>query len=520
MKENPRDDKAIFVYFNESKDIPELIFRFYSETYALEVWPYLGYYYMEIDGSRTERLSAPEFNFKQLTLEAVLAMDKIYEKTITNSRRTWRRKRHKMQMEIDKWLRYFPKDKRKLFQDWPVTSLYTWKALKLSIHSQPYFQLCQTNPILAYRLIQKELWNDQHPLMRESLEVVLVHKPEIIAELVGIVKKNWKIIRKLQLYIFQKENFYNEFDKIIHFVEDPYVQKIVPHLPSLTNKVFNFLNNCFKNEYLSYVEISFLLDLIKLENNDYAISKEYNNILDRFGPKVNMSKWIGSILRIWEECIRHNKNWRIKNIQSLLKHEIRMINDLNRLNEESIAKDPEYFMTPPFPWQDWNQGNLFDKSLIGASIHPIKNNFELLVAGKEFQNCSFSYLDEISLEIYYIYIIKFENGESYMAGFTNIFREDDIAQLNDVELDNSDLILVPNKCSDKIDYWRLEEFNGIGNQQPPDHAYDVLYDWLAYIKRTFKQDVDRMNLSAHKDCDDPSLEITQKGDDFRISISI
>src|SRR5690606_21989762 len=100
-------------------------------------------------------------------------------------------------------------------------------------------------------------------------------------ELVGLVKKNWKIIRKIQLYIFQKENFNNEFDKIIHFVEDPYIQKIVLHLPSPTNKVFNFLNYCFKNEYLPYLEISFLLDLIRLENNDYAIGTAYNNILDR-----------------------------------------------------------------------------------------------------------------------------------------------------------------------------------------------------------------------------------------------
>jgi hypothetical protein len=47
MNKNIPFDKELFVYFDESKEIPELVYRFHSETFALEVWPSLNFYYLE-----------------------------------------------------------------------------------------------------------------------------------------------------------------------------------------------------------------------------------------------------------------------------------------------------------------------------------------------------------------------------------------------------------------------------------------------------------------------------------------
>lgn len=481
MNKNFPFDKDMFVYFDDSKEIPELVYRFNYETYYLEAWPSLDFFYVEKDNSRFFQLSSPDVSIKNSTLDEILERDKMYKKVLFDNkfRRGWGRKRHKFQIHIQKWLSYIPKDVKKTFLDWPYKSIYTWKAMKLSSQSEYYFQLCQTNPIIAYLLIQRDQWDNTNELSKHTLEAVLQSKQGRIMELLGFDKQVRKSLKKLHTLPFDYDSTYQDFASLKKFLNDPVIIKLLNALPNITKGLYKFLNNAHSSGWAYTIEISFLLEILYLETCSNLDMNQNKKVNDRFYKEETRSYSCFSMILLWWECMNHNRNWRIKTINSLLSHEDLMIKDVTRLEEVTIKNDPKLFNPAPIPYQEWNQGELFASSR-KFTIKPISNSYELFLWGREFNNCAYTYLSEILEGEYYFYILSGKNNEQYMLSVCCVTEE--LAESGYYELALDRCYKSPTSSETQNIIWQLQEVKGIGNAEPPDYVWKYIDQWFEFVR--------------------------------------
>jgi hypothetical protein len=481
MNKNIPFDKDMFVYFDESTDIPELVYRFNYETYALEAWPSLDFFYVEKDNSRFFRLSSPDVSIKNSTLDEILERDKMYKKVLyyNKFRRGWGRKRHKFQIHIQKWLSYIPKDVKKTFLDWPYKSIYTWKAMKLSAQSEYYFQLCQTNPVLAYLLIQRDQWDTTNDLSNHTLETVLQSKQGRITELLGFDKKVRKSLSKLNTLPFDYNSTYQDFASLKKFLNDPVIIKLLNALPNITKGLYDFLTNAHSYGWAYTIQNSFLLEILHLETIHKLDMNQNKKVNDRFYKEETRSYSCFSMILLWYECMNHNRNWSIKTVNSLLSHEELMIKDVTRLEEETIKNDPKIFNPAPIPYHEWNQGELFAASR-ELTITPIANSYELFLAGKEFNNCAYTYLSDILEGEYYAYILNGKNNEKYMLSVVMVTEE--LAESGYYELSFDRCYKSSSSKETQNIIWQLQEVKGIGNSEPPDYVWKYIDQWFEFVR--------------------------------------
>lgn len=481
MNKNIPFDKELFVYFDESKEIPELVYRFHSETFALEVWPSLNFYYLDKDNSRFPRLASPNVSFKKLTIDEILESDKMYKEVSLDNRfrRGWGRKRHKFQIHIQKWMSYIPKNVKKTFINWPYKSIYTWKALKLSAQSEYYFQLCQTNPVIAYLLVQSDQWDNSNKLSKHTLKTVLQAKQARIAELLRFDKQVRKSLAKLNTIPFDYDSTIQDFTGLRRFLKDPYVIKLLNGLPYITKGLYEFLNNAHSYGWVHSVQITFLLEILHLEKFHGPDLNQNKKVNDLFYNEDTRSYSCFSIILLWWECMNHNRNWSIKTVNSLLSHEEIMIKEVTRLEEDSIKNDPKFFKPAPIPYQEWNQGELFAHPH-EFIIRPISNSYELLIMGKDFNNCAYTYLREILEGDYYFYILIGNNNEKFMLSISCSKEELGISGYYKLSEERSYKSSESSETHNII--WHVQEVKGIRNTEPPESVWKYIDAWFAFVR--------------------------------------
>lgn len=509
--------KKIFAYFDKSRAIPELVYRFYGETCAIQVWPYLNFYYLEEDGSRTLRYATPDINFKRMNLREALECETRFHRL--SSRNTprffkfWRKRRIHIRDNIREWMSYIPKELMEVFREWNQSFVYPERALFYASRSPYYCLLCINNPGLAYLLLRKEDWNRAHPLYEKNPLDVVGEKQGVLCELVGFSKYHTNIIRKIPVHYWEDKDLINSFQDFKQALNDPMVLKLLQRIKNLSRNSMELILTAYWEGCLDRLEIS-LLDQISFLEKKESLS---GNILNkatflRFSYqeyKKNTRKILFySVLSVWGECVEFNPRWRIKTINSLHYHESLMIKQLNRISEKEEISAPTYFPKPPIPYQEWNQPGLFANNS-SMTIIPIRNGYELLVAGKNMKNCAYSYKSSIVNGDYFCYLLKCVSGETYMVGFDRYYlNEDDMDMLNEGHLNRGwDEIFIPANEDEAIlvsEYslsykemwetlnsddspskdtiigclWKLSEIRGVRNSEAPRHVVEELRKWL------------------------------------------
>lgn len=512
--------KKIFAYFDKNKDIPELVYRFSDKTCVIQVWPYLNMYYLEEDGSRTYQGEIPGINWERMTFHEFQYWDKdflVWDKTRLRFifTRYWRKKRWHIISQIRKWLAYIPKELSDVLREYYDDSGYIMKALYYASRSAYYYQLCINNSGLAYLLLRKEDWNPAHPLYEKNPLDVVGEKQEVLCELLGYSRSHAKILRKIPPHYWEREYLIRspkEFRKILNH---PRVVKLIHGIKSLSYGSISIIRSAYEYGWLDRLEVSLLDQILLLENNGNFCSQVLNRgTLERFTyqnpgrDKRNIS--IEDIVTVWRECMEFNRNWRIKTINSLYYHENLMIQQLSRISENGEILNPTSFPKPPIPYQEWNQADLFGNNS-SMTIIPIRNGYELLVAGKKMKNCAYSYKLNILNGDYFCYLLKFESGETYMVAFDKYTVSESDMEMNyegylDWDWDeifipaNEDEAMLASEYSLSykemweplnsddspskdtiIGYlWKLSEIKGVGNREAPRFVVDELRKWLEF----------------------------------------
>lgn len=480
--------KKIFAYFDKSKTIPELVYRFYNETCAIQVWPYLNFYYLEKDGTRTLRYATPDVDWEIKTFKEVLDCDKRFITAGTKARflTFWRKRRIHIKNSIREWMDFIPLELTKVLEQWNQSFIYTGRALNYASRSKYYYDLCVSNPSLAYLILRKEDWDPAHFLNGKNPLDVMGEKQEVLAELLGFSRHHAKIFRKIHPHFWEQENqriSLKEFRKILNH---PKVLKLVQGMKFLSFNSMLILYGAYEYGWLDRLEVSFLHQISALDNNKSIHYQMFNKgTFERFAyqnlssDKIDIS--IRDIFAVWKECMEFNRNWKIKTINSLYYHEKLMIKQMNVISEKEEIFNPISFPLPPIAYQEWNQQGLF-RNDSGMTIIPIRNSYELLMSGKEMKNCAYSYKLNIINGDYYCYLLKFDSGEIYMVSFDRYF-------FSEYEMDlYKDISLVHRSGAIQEDgsvlryVWKFSEVKGIGNSEPPRHVILELEKWLEWAR--------------------------------------
>jgi hypothetical protein len=506
------DKKArdAYVYFDKKKSIPELVYRFNRETCAIQVWPHLNFYYLEEDGTRTLRYSTPDLNLKELTLKEEIyfknRISYLFWNQNKNSRLSqfWNQKRSTFREHFRKWMSYIPKELCEALQTWEQNSPFLGRSLYYASRSKHFYDLCISNPSLSYLLFQKDFWNPDHPFYERNLLDLVGEKQGVLCELLGLDKSHWKILRKIDPGDWEDEDLELSFPNFRDILKSAHLEKVFKEVKNIPKYSLKLILTSHRNNLIKRLEISLLNQLGMLiyreTQSKQLLSKEAKQrfvIEDLDNNRISLK--FQDLITVWQECMEFNPNWRIKTINSLSYHENLMIKQLEKITEESESACPVYFAHPPIPYEGWNQGKLFGEDG-KMTVVPIRDSYNLLIAGKKMKNCVYSYKSEMVDDEYFCYLLKFGNNREFMVGFEKNFLYEELYSacfeesqdlcwdeffIPDLSVDSGgNQESVDEDCEVPVSgaLWKVAEMKGFRNSDPPDYAMDELKKWLVWAR--------------------------------------
>lgn len=388
-----------WIRFYDNLEIPELRYQFNGFETHVQVWPHLKTLDINPETGDLQATSrTPDIEFDSLsmgTFTSFVENDSLYSYSkypdMVAMLEWWKDNRDHFEAEIGKWIAYVPENVRNTFKDWNWMTSIKGRCLQLSAKYEKFYQLCETNPGLAFTLADRKYWDKSHPLSKKRINEVLEEKQSELSVLLGFGSGGWKLLRKLSPELLTPA-YIRLFREL---VKDPFYLGVFNNSNQIHETGFDFIMKAMTSKYKNLLSASLLLDIFR--NYDSRDRENWDIellfMIDGMNYEYGKESYGTNLFYFWEDCIDYNQERGITTVKSLLRRHDQMVTELNELDEEKVLKENKSLPhLPEIVREITTVGNKHGYKRV--KIEQITTSYDLFQAGKRLKNCAFSYLDD------------------------------------------------------------------------------------------------------------------------------